>query len=104
MRLLAKRGHEGVGLTLSEARARIVRERGFERVVWDITTITVKEEFQMEQSKELYLDLIKKALSFTLWDEPPILIILGRPIQVLKLKDFLLCLFRRFLNGETSNL
>lgn len=26
----------------------------------------------MEQTKELYLDLIKKALTFTLWDEPPI--------------------------------
>jgi SAM-dependent methyltransferase len=36
--LLSQRGHEGVGLTLSETEARIVRERGLECMVWDIMT------------------------------------------------------------------
>ena len=36
MRLLAARGHEVVGVTLSEAEAKVVQEQGFTCQVWDI--------------------------------------------------------------------
>lgn len=36
--LLSQQGHKGIGLTLSETEARIVRERGLDCTVWDIMT------------------------------------------------------------------
>ena len=41
MRLLAARGHEVVGITLSEIEAKTVREQGFTCIVWNITEETI---------------------------------------------------------------
>jgi len=75
LRLLRDRGHEAIGLTLSEAEARTVEEQGLSCRVWDITN-----EMLPFPSESFDVLIFSHVLEHVAWPE----IILRRFTQLLK--------------------